>query len=453
MNSAKKIDAYVSDGKIIINTDNVNKGDYILLDNLSNFDEYINKKIETEHKQKIINSYKNSDEYKSFLNSKENEIKIKNDELNKIKELFSNEKNKLNETIHKLEIDKIKAVTEYKNSEEYNNLVNELTITKSTLASLHQSFNEKIKQEKTNIEKDFNHKIEKMNLETEKRISDSYYDHINKYKNTEEYLSLVKEINDLKRDFNSKNVKLIGEDLEHYCMNQWENVLGNNINDSTFKKINKSIKNEDDVKGSKADFLLTIYTEDIIGKKDEKWLEERVCGKAIFEAKTESDFSIHKKKNIDHLDKLEKDRKNENADTAILVTELEKEDDFLIKKSSEYPNIFMIRPSVLIPFISLYRNIILKQKDIVVKNIEFRDKTEILEEFNDFKNNLLDTTIKNIDKNIETIKKSSETIKEQADKILNSVSTITETHFSRLVKKIEDFKIEKKIINKMDKLQ
>lgn len=453
MNGAKKIDAYVSDGRIIINTDNVNKGDYILLDNLSNFDEYINKKIETEHKQKIINSYKNSDEYKSFLISKENEIKMKNDEIANLQLKYNNEKNDLVNINHNLELKLSKAINDYKESDEYQNLIHEFNDTKSKLSLLHESFNEKINQEKVNIEKDFSHKIEIINLETEKRISDSYYNHIKQYKESEEYLSLLKERDDLKRDFNSKNVKLIGEDLEHYCMNQWENVLGSNINDSIFKKINKSIKNEDDVKGSKADFLLTIYTEDIIGKKDEKWLEERVCGRAIFEAKTESDFSTHKKKNIEHLDKLEKDRKNENADTAILVTELEKEDDFLIKKSSEYPNIFMIRPSVLIPFISLYRNIILKQKDIVVKNIEFRDKTEILEEFNDFKNNLLDTTIKNIDKNIETIKKSSETIKEQADKILNSVSIITETHFSRLVKKIEDFKIEKKIINKMDKLQ
>lgn len=159
--------------------------------------------------------------------------------------------------------------------------------------------------------------------------------------------------------------------------------------------------------------------------------------------------SENKKRNEDHLKKLENDRIKFSADTAILVTELEREDIFQIRRSKNYPNIYLIRPTMFSAIVGLYRTMIIKNKDMHRKDIEFRTKEEIIKEFNDFKNDLLEKQFDKINKQCENINDHAQKIIDSGTKIKESIRIVSETHMSALKKKIENFKIEKKVINKI----
>ena len=159
--------------------------------------------------------------------------------------------------------------------------------------------------------------------------------------------------------------------------------------------------------------------------------------------------SENKKKNEDHLKKLENDRIKFEADTAILVTELEREDTFQIRRSKTYPNIYLIRPSMFSAIVGLYRTMIIKNKDMHRRDIEFRTKEEIIKEFDEFKNDLLEKQFDKINKQCENISKHAQKIIDSGTEIKESIRVVSETHMGALKNKIENFKIEKKVINKI----
>lgn len=76
--------------------------------------------------------------------------------------------------------------------------------------------------------------------------------------------------------------------------------------------------------------------------------------------------SENKKRNEDHLKKLESDRIKFGVDTVILVTELEQEDTFQIRHSKTYLNIYLIRPSMFSAIVGLYQQWSLKIKKCIV---------------------------------------------------------------------------------------
>lgn len=160
----------------------------------------------------------------------------------------------------------------------------------------------------------------------------------------------------------------------------------------------------------------------------------------------------NKHKNADFLNKLEKDRINNNANLAILVTELEKEDNFLIKKDPAYPNIIIARPSAMVPILQMIRMIALKFKNENLENIEFREKSEINREFEELKLEILNNSIANINKNLESILSEVIKLRKSADNIEDAARIILNTHLNTVRNKIENFKI-KKILKDMDKLE
>lgn len=174
-----------------------------------------------------------------------------------------------------------------------------------------------------------------------------------------------------------------------------------------------------------------------------------MIGNAIFEMKTEMNSSENKKKNDDHLKKLESDRIKFEADTAILVTELERDDVFQIRRSKVYPNIYLIRPIMFSAIVGLYRTMIIKNKKMHRDDIEFRTKEEILKEFDEFKNDLLEKQFDKINKQCENISKHAQKIIDSGIEIKDSIRIVSETHMSALKNKIENFKIEKKVIKRI----
>jgi hypothetical protein len=73
--------------------------------------------------------------------------------------------------------------------------------------------------------------------------------------------------------------------------------------------------------------------------------------------KHEMDTTATKHKNDDFLEKLDKDRRDKNCEYAVLVSLLERDNelynDGIVNKSHVYPKMYVIRPQMFMPLISL----------------------------------------------------------------------------------------------------
>ena len=99
--------------------------------------------------------------------------------------------------------------------------------------------------------------------------------------------------NDLLRDYKVRySTKMVGESLEQYCEDQF-----NNIRSSLFTKKTYFEKDNDAKSGSKGDYIFKDF--------DENGNE---IVSIIFEMKNEMDTTASKKKNKDFFKKLDKDR-------------------------------------------------------------------------------------------------------------------------------------------------
>ena len=146
------------------------------------------------------------------------------------------------------------------------------------------------------------------------------------------------------RDFKAKqSTKMIGESLEQYCMNQFNQLRMTAFPNAYFEKDNKVSKS-----GSKGDF---IYRESV---DDVELLS------IMFEMKNETDTTATKHKNEDFFKELDKDRKEKNCEYAILVSMLESDSDFyntgIVDVSYRYPKMYVIRPQFFIQMITILRN-------------------------------------------------------------------------------------------------
>lgn len=146
------------------------------------------------------------------------------------------------------------------------------------------------------------------------------------------------------RDFKAKqSTKMIGESLEQYCMNQFNQLRMIAFPNAYFEKDNKVSKS-----GSKGDF---IYRESV---------EDVELLSIMFEMKNETETTATKHKNEDFFKELDKDRKEKNCEYAILVSMLESDSDFyntgIVDVSYRYPKMYVIRPQFFIQMITILRN-------------------------------------------------------------------------------------------------
>lgn len=346
-------------------------------------------KVQIEKTNSAINTYKQSNEYQDLVNQKnqlENELQLKNKEFENLK---------------------WKSIDEFKQSNEYLSL-------KDTIDQLN------IKNAKTEIEAQKNLEILKKEFELnhEKEIGQ-----FNK-----EISNMQKKIDDLERNRNI-NSKLIGENLEKWIQDKYNDALGN-IEDCKIEKLNYEID------GTKADFLYTVFVKE--NPKD-------IIGSVTIEAKSQKDLSQTRIKNSAHFKKLDKDRQNNNSDFALLVTELEPEEEFVIKKIHEYDNMYMCRPYVMIAFLSMVRLIYKKREEILQSSgqINFYEKEKIIKDFDEMKNDIIGIQVKNINQHLEKIQDNANKIQTCANNILQSTNVVLTTHIEQLKQKINQFKIQK----------
>ena len=147
------------------------------------------------------------------------------------------------------------------------------------------------------------------------------------------------------KDFKAKRtVKLLGEDLEQHCYKLYNQMLRPVMPTAVFDKDNVAVKDGDDTKGSKGDFIFRDYEDGT----------EYVS--IMFEMKNEGDETATKHKNADFFDQLDKNRRKKDCEFAVLVSMLEADNDLYndgIVVAPGFDKMYVVRPDNFIPIITL----------------------------------------------------------------------------------------------------
>ena len=179
---SKNIRAYFDEKNESITIENDAKaGDQIQLSDLTSFDKYIDKEIKVKYKTKIINEYKDSEEYKKY----QLELEEKNKLINLLQLKEQELKNKVNSFEDKIKIIRNEAIEEFKNSNVYKELIHS--------------------KEQINLE---NVKLKEQLKSNKKTI---IVEAVEEFKNSDEYLSKLKMIENFQKD--NSNLKDIISNL------------------------------------------------------------------------------------------------------------------------------------------------------------------------------------------------------------------------------------------------
>ena len=228
------------------------------------------------------------------------------------------------------------------------------------------------------------------------------------------------------------STKMIGESLEQHCKTQYDEFLRPVLKNAYFEKDN------DAKSGSKGDFIFRDKTEDNI---------EFIS--IMFEMKNEADETATKHKNEDFFKELDKDRREKNCEYAVLVSMLEKDNDYynagIVDVSYKYEKMYVIRPQSFITIINILRNAGLKSIDAKRELIQIQNQNIDISHFEENMNNFKDAFSRNFklasdkfDTAIEEIDKSIQHLQKIKDNLLGSKNQL------RLANdKAEDLSIKK----------
>jgi hypothetical protein len=219
----------------------------------------------------------------------------------------------------------------------------------------------------------------------------------------------IERLKDLKARLSTK---MVGETLETHCEISFDQIRAAAFPHAQFGKDN------DVSSGSKGDYIFRDHDND----KNE-------IVSIMFEMKNENDTTATKKKNIDFLKELDKDRNEKGCEFAVLVSLLEEDSELynggIVDVSYLYPKMYVIRPQFFIPMITLLRNAGLnslqfKSELALVKsqNIDVTNFENDLEEFKagfgknyDLASRKFTDAISDIDRAIKVLEKVKDELK------------------------------------------
>ncbi|MGI6787673.1 MAG: DUF2130 domain-containing protein [Acholeplasmataceae bacterium] len=451
----KKVKVSIVDNKTLKLEEDGSKGDIIDLNDVMGLDTTsILKAIETGRDQVYLEKINQAlQEQKKLLKSKEEllileaqtkldklseELKIQKDKLTTQKALELSElKEKLNLDINELKMKNqvlsnqlaeqskmIKLETENYFKDQINELKNK-----------NDQLKEEIENQKTLLESNFQSKLIQEQLKLTKEFT------LEKDKLKEEIAEHLSEVNKLRLSKDLLNVKMLGENLEKWCEQEFLSSTLNLLPNISFDKDTKE--------GNKADFIFRIY---LIGAEK---TESNELASVTLEMKSESTVAKTKTKNKDHFDKLEEDRIRNNTTYSLLVSELEWDvsNDTPIRKVTDYNNMYLVRPQYMIIFLNIvYAFAMQYHKELTKRNQElekFKDRHQILAEFNDMKSQILDLSLTHIQNKLEDISKQTEIIEKANNAIKESLRIVLESHIKTVINKITNFEINK-IIKKIE---
>ncbi len=285
------------------------------------------------------------------------------------------------------------------------------------------------------------HDLEERISSKELEISNIKAEHANvESKLHSKILEKETELETIKREKGQLSIKQIGESLENWCNEQWRAISLYGFKTSTFNKDNTSVKVQGETKGTKGDYIFEVFNHD----GDDKV----VLTSAMCEMKSEQLESDNKKKNADHYKKLDSDRTKKGMEYAILVSELEYtyESDAPVFVVPGYEKMYVVRPMYFMTLLGIIESIGLKYAELItqkeLEKVTFKDMQDILDEFEAFKNNILDNSLRHINTHLESIRTNAQRISAEASKILELVNTVVDTHLNTVKNKIEGFSIK-----------
>lgn len=285
-------------------------------------------------------------------------------------------------------------------------------------------------QEKENKIVNLENKIELSQKEYQLKEQNLIDIHAREIKAKEQEIELYK---DMKLKLSTK---MVGETLEQHCKVQYDEYLRPILKNAYFEKDN------DAKTGSKGDFIYREKTDDGI---------EFIS--IMFEMKNESDKTATKHKNEDFFKELDKDRKEKNCEYAILVSLLEKDNDYynggIVDVSHKYEKMYVVRPQSFITIINILRNSALNTVETKRKLIEIQNQNIDIANFEEKMNNFKSAFSRNFklasdkfDSAIDEIDKTMQHLQKIKDNLLGSKNQL------RLANdKAEDLTIKKLTLN------
>lgn len=281
---------------------------------------------------------------------------------------------------------------------------------------------------------------------------------------TEKELAVAKAVNDLKesyderitalesdlksansavelyKDMKSKlSVKLVGENLEQHCQNEFNSIRAGQFPYAYFEKDNDAIKEDDETKGTKGDFIYKDY--------ESQGGAEIVS--IMFEMKDEQDVSSNKHSIESHLGKLDKDRKKKGLEYAVLVTLLEADNDLynrgIVDMSYKYEKMYVIRPQFFLPLITLLKNANMKSAEDKRQLVAARNSNIDIENFVDnmdtwksgWANNMKNAAKKHVE-GVEQINKAIKDLEKARDALI-----LSDKHLLAAENKMDDLTIKR----------
>ena len=240
------------------------------------------------------------------------------------------------------------------------------------------------------------------------------------------------------KDFKAReSTKQIGEDLEQYCLSEFNKNRAIGFQNAYFEKDNEVSKSS----GSKGDFIFRESSPDGV---------EFIS--IMFEMKNQADTTATKHKNEDFFKELDKDRTEKNCEYAVLVSMLEEDNDYyntgIVDVSYKYPKMYVIRPQFFIPVITFLRNAAMNSLEYKreIQNIRNQniDITNFESDLNTFKDKFLNnvdlamrqhsSAIEEIDKAIKALQKIKELFEKSDNNLRLANNKLEDLTIKKLVK-------------------
>lgn len=283
-------------------------------------------------------------------------------------------------------------------------------------------------EEKQAIEKAYQQKLSDKDSE----ISEiKHKKELEEEKLKEQIRSAQTAVTSLKEMRTKMSTKMLGESLELHCENEFNKIRSFAFPNAEFEKDNKVSD------GSKGDYIY---------RENDEYGNEILS--IMFEMKNEDENTATKHKNKDFFKKLDKDRTEKKCEFAVLVSLLEKDNEFYddIVTVHDYPNMYSIRPQHFITTIGFLRQGSIKSQElrrkIQIMNNQNIDVTNFENNMNAFKEafsrnyNLasgqFSKAIEEIDKSIDNLNKVKENLLKSDNNLRLANNKATELSIKRL---------------------
>lgn len=318
----KKIKVSIQDENTLVLLENASKGDIIDLGSIHETD--IDKTTITN----VVNSIKR-DKFNEELKKETERIEREN-ELNlklKVQELSDRAKQDINQKEKEIAL----LQSDIKN-------IAEKTESNIKLKAIEEQ--QKIEKEHQEIIRQKDNEIS--DIKHEKELSEEKLKE--QLKSSETALVSLKEMR------TKMSTKMLGESLEVHCENEFNRLRPFAFPNAQFWKDNTVSGT-----GSKWDYIYREYDED----------GNEVLS-IMFEMKNEDDTTATKKKNKDFFKELDKDRQEKNCEYAVLVSLLEKDNEYYddIVTVHDYNLMYAIRPQHFITIIGFLRQANIKSQHL-----------------------------------------------------------------------------------------